>query len=87
MNELEVECETMQLEPNDTLVLYTDGVTEAFNAEGAVFHESGLLACVAQVGQADACATVATIVSAVRRHAAECPPSDDLTVVALRRRS
>jgi phosphoserine phosphatase RsbU/P len=86
MDDLEVDSESILLEPGDTLVLYTDGVTEAFNAQGAPFHESGLLECLAGGGQADAGSAVATVVHAVRQHAALCPPSDDLTVVAVHRR-
>lgn len=86
MTDLDIDSDSIMLEPGDTLVLYTDGVTEAFNAEEAVFHESGLIGCLAESGQAEARAIVATVVNAVRKHAAQCPPSDDLTVVAVRRR-
>ena len=38
-------CETVEFElaPGDTLLLYTDGITEAANAEGQEFAESRLL--------------------------------------------
>ena len=39
------QCEIaeVQLAPGDTLVLYTDGITEATNADGEEFGESHLL--------------------------------------------
>ncbi len=82
---IEVESETLQLQPGDTLVLYTDGVTEAFNAEHAMFEESRLLACLGDAAGQPAASTVSIILEAVRRHAGDCPQSDDLTVVAVRK--
>jgi sigma-B regulation protein RsbU (phosphoserine phosphatase) len=82
---MDVGSETIQLQPGDTLVLYTDGVTEAFNAEHTMFEEARLLGCIGGAAGQPAAGTVSTILDAVRRHAADCPPSDDLTIVAVRR--
>jgi sigma-B regulation protein RsbU (phosphoserine phosphatase) len=81
----EVGSETITLQPGDTLVLYTDGVTEAFNAEHAMFEEARLLGCLSDAAGRTAAGTVSAVLEAVRRHAADCPQSDDLTVVAVRR--
>ena len=45
MTDLDIASESIMLEPGDTLVLYTDGVTEAFNAAEAIFSESRLIGC------------------------------------------
>ncbi|HUN80021.1 MAG TPA: fused response regulator/phosphatase [Phycisphaerae bacterium] len=85
MSGVEIGSETLQLEPGDCLVLYTDGVTEAFNADGGMFEEAGLLRCLgdaAGYGPKDA---VAMVMDSVRKHAAGFPQSDDLTVAAFRR--
>ena len=37
------ETGTLTMEPGDTLMLYTDGVTEAMNPEGTMLEEAGLL--------------------------------------------
>lgn len=84
MSGIEIGCETLQLEPGDVLVVYTDGVTEAFNAGGTMFEEAGLLKCLHGAG-ASAGEAVSVLVEAVRGHAAGFPQSDDLTVAAVRR--
>lgn len=82
---IEIGSETMKLQPGDTLVLYTDGVTEAFNAENTMFEEARLLGCLGSAAGQSADRTVSAVLDAVRRHAADFPQSDDLTVVAVRR--
>lgn len=76
----------LALRPGAAVVLATDGVTEAFDPEGAVF---GLPATEAVLGGligggADAGAIVAGLADAVARFAAGHPQSDDLTCLALR---
>ena len=47
------EEETLKLEPGDLIVLFSDGVTEAMNAEGEEFTDDRLIACAnAHRGQA-----------------------------------
>jgi sigma-B regulation protein RsbU (phosphoserine phosphatase) len=72
------------LEPGDTLVLYSDGVTEARDARGRMFGQDGLLAHLAKEPEGDAAATAARILDAVRRHAGDAPQSDDITLLVLR---
>lgn len=80
---LDIACETMTLARGDTVVLYTDGVTEAFNHQREAFGEERLLESLGHAGQ-DAGATVRSLIDAVRNHAAGAPQSDDITVVAVR---
>ncbi len=81
----EIGSEMLTLLPGDTLVLYTDGVTEAFDSAGTLFEEGRLLGCLGRAAGLTADETVSTVVESVRRHAAGLPQSDDLTVVAVRK--
>ncbi len=81
----EIGSERMTLEPQDTMVLYTDGVTEAFNAQEMMFDEPRLLDCLGDAAGQPAEKVASTVLGAVRCHAAGCPQSDDITVVAVRR--
>jgi len=76
--------EEVVLPPGGGLVLYSDGVTEAADAGGALLGVEGLERIVAGVGGEDAGAVVSAIERTVARHAAG-PQRDDLTVVAVRR--
>jgi hypothetical protein len=69
----------------DTLVLYSDGITEAEDPEGRPFDESGL-AGVIRTYQAFPAAELATeTVRAVERHARATRFADDLTILVLKR--
>lgn len=68
----------------DTLVLYTDGVTEAFNSTDQAFGEKGLLGQLTESPGGSAAETVASVVAAVQKHADQSPQSDDITVLAIR---
>jgi phosphoserine phosphatase RsbU/P len=80
---MEVGSQTLALEPGDRLVLYTDGVTEAFNAEQAVFGETRLTDHLARERGRMAADTVTNVLKAVRDYAGDSPQSDDITVVAI----
>jgi sigma-B regulation protein RsbU (phosphoserine phosphatase) len=68
------------------VVFYTDGVTEAFNAAGELYGESKLLEELALQSGQTAAATTDALLSSVRAHAGEHPQSDDITILALRRK-
>jgi sigma-B regulation protein RsbU (phosphoserine phosphatase) len=77
--------ETLELGPGESLVLYTDGVSEANDATGALFGEERLQACLAQGGAQTAAGTVERLLGAVRAFAGGAPQSDDITILVLRR--
>jgi phosphoserine phosphatase RsbU/P len=79
--------ESVELAPGDTLVLSTDGVSEAANPGGALFGDERLHACFANGAGATAADSVERLMASVRAFAAGAPQSDDITILALRRRS
>jgi len=68
-----------------TLVLYTDGVTEAENGRGGMFGEDRLLACLDATMNATAEQLVDAVFDEVRQFAAAAEPSDDITALVVRR--
>lgn len=74
-----------RLEPDNALVLLTDGVTEAQNADGDLF---GLPAVMRTLEAAPAGATAAEVAAALRDavngHAAGAEPADDVTFLVVR---
>ena len=79
-----VTTETLELQPGETLVLFTDGVSEAFDPDQELFGEERLLAHLAQQPGRNAKETTLSVIDAVRRHAAGAKQSDDITVLAVR---
>jgi sigma-B regulation protein RsbU (phosphoserine phosphatase) len=75
---------TLALEPGETLVLYTDGVTEAFNAANEPFSEERLCAVLAERGRS--CAQIVeAVAAAIKNFVGDTPRSDDVALLALRR--
>lgn len=68
----------------DTLVLYTDGVSEAMNAAGGQFTEERICAALAGGFDAEVGVILANLIGSVDRFVGGAPQSDDLTCVVLR---
>ena len=75
---------TVQLQPGDQLVLYTDGVTEAFNPADEAYGVERLIAEIRAHGAGTTEALVERICSSVTRFAGTAPQSDDITLTALK---
>jgi sigma-B regulation protein RsbU (phosphoserine phosphatase) len=74
----------LQLQEGDTLVLYTDGVNEAFDVAGTCYGSDRLLADLAGfVGKA-AQDVSAGLLQRVRAFAGDAPQSDDIAILVLR---
>ena len=84
---IEYEQNTITVEPTDTVVFYTDGVSEAMNAAGEEFGMERLADVFSSRPPASAEATNQAVFEAVHEFAADTPQSDDITCVTLRRHS
>jgi sigma-B regulation protein RsbU (phosphoserine phosphatase) len=73
----------VSLAGGDALVVYTDGVTEAFNPEGQMFGDERLHALVCQHGDGNAQMLVTQIFDSVIEFAGTAPQSDDITLAVL----
>ncbi len=72
--------------PGDTLVLFTDGVTEAVDADGEEYGVDRLIHTVRTNRHHDPVAVVDRIFTDVVEFSRQTPPADDQTVVVLKRR-
>ena len=78
--------EPCQLAPGETLLAFSDGLTEAQAPDGKLLPREELLAIVARAALAPtAAAMVDEVVAAARAFEAGSEPSDDLTILAVRR--
>ncbi|MEZ5316707.1 MAG: PP2C family protein-serine/threonine phosphatase [Vicinamibacterales bacterium] len=73
------------IEPGDTLVLFSDGITEAENASGRPFDDAGLEAVIAANATLDPEALGRVTLDTVKRHAGDARLGDDLTTLILKR--
>jgi sigma-B regulation protein RsbU (phosphoserine phosphatase) len=78
------EQEAIQMNSGDTLVAYTDGVTEALNADGVEFGEPRLKKILSASAHLSARELTEKIVSSVREWCGDTPQHDDLTLVVMR---
>ncbi|MBC8450156.1 MAG: GAF domain-containing protein [Chloroflexi bacterium] len=85
LEEIRLEEQTISLEPGDVVIFYTDGVTEAFSPQGDIFGDQRLQAAVEAAAGSSAQAMLEAICDAVDEFVGDNPPSDDLTLMVLRR--
>ena len=76
--------DNLQLQADDTLFFYTDGVTEAEGPGSEEYGEERLDALLAEVDRIDCKEVTSQVLDHVREFAGETPQSDDITCVGLR---
>jgi sigma-B regulation protein RsbU (phosphoserine phosphatase) len=76
--------ETLPLQPGDTFVLFSDGVSEAMNVDEDFYGEERLLAVLGATAGARAEETVRHVLADVRSFTADAKQSDDITVLVVR---
>ncbi|MGA7306121.1 MAG: PP2C family protein-serine/threonine phosphatase [Rhodothermales bacterium] len=73
--------------PGDVIVAYSDGISEARNEEGRFFGEERLRRLIGRLHNRSAADVGAAILESVDDFIGDARPSDDLSLVILRRRS
>src|SRR5262249_24995710 len=81
---LKYERTELTLRLNDSLILYSDGVTEAFNPQEQLYGNDRLLADAASFSGQSAPIVSAGWLQKVRAFAAGAPQSDDIAILAIR---
>ena len=76
---------TSSMETGDMLVLYSDGVTEAASAEGEEFGEGRLAAFASELRHLPSVEIANRIQSEITAFTQGAPPSDDITLVVIRK--
>ncbi len=76
--------DSVTLAPDDTVIFYTDGVTEAINAEGDQFEVPRMQELFAAAPPKDPESVVMDLLDAVNTFAGDMPQFDDITCLALR---
>ncbi len=82
MEDYQVRAETVTLSPGDTLLLYTDGVTEATNAGYEPFGMDRLVAAVRENSKLPAQELIRAIRQSLQEFCADKPLADDITLLA-----
>ncbi len=84
MPDSDFEIRQAKLEPGDTMLIYTDGVTEAKDPNGKLFTEPRLLALLSEPDPS-AAALLERIERNLRSHMGGAAQFDDITMLAVRR--
>jgi sigma-B regulation protein RsbU (phosphoserine phosphatase) len=79
------EEDAVSLAAGDLLVIFSDGITEAFDTSDNQFGENQLAEVIAKHKDEPASAIINHIIEAVRQHAGAAPQADDLTLVVIKR--
>ena len=74
----------LQLDPGDTLFLYTDGVTEATNAQNELYGEPRLLETIQTNPTAEPQEMIAAVKESIDGFVLDAPQFDDITMLAIR---
>lgn len=84
MEDFEFNVKTLKMETGDSLVLFTDGVTEAFNAADELYSEERLVELLKPLSEKSIKEIVEIINEDVEKYSTGVPQADDITVLALR---
>jgi sigma-B regulation protein RsbU (phosphoserine phosphatase) len=79
------EQETVEIAPGEALVLYTDGIVEAQNAEGALFTERRLFDLMGSCHGQSAHQIQEALLTEVQHFVGDTAQTDDITCVILDR--
>jgi len=77
-------CDTITMKPGDTMVLYSDGVTEAHNVAGEEFGEARLIQVMERYTRGSADVVLEQIIDSVKEFAHGAEQYDDVTALVVK---
>jgi sigma-B regulation protein RsbU (phosphoserine phosphatase) len=75
---------TINIGPDDLIVMYTDGITESINAREEMFGEERLYAIIRQNARLPAHEILDKILEGVQEFTGDLPPFDDITLMVIK---
>jgi sigma-B regulation protein RsbU (phosphoserine phosphatase) len=84
MDDAEYEQKEVRMFPGDTMILYTDGVTEAINEREEMFEVERLVNIIKETKNATAQETLERIISSVFQFSGTQPQFDDITLMIIK---
>jgi len=84
MKDVPYESNVVMIKPGESLLFYTDGVTESFNKDGEEFHETGLEQILADKNSLSVNELVEHVFENVQSFSEGVEQSDDITCLALK---
>jgi serine phosphatase RsbU (regulator of sigma subunit)/putative methionine-R-sulfoxide reductase with GAF domain/anti-sigma regulatory factor (Ser/Thr protein kinase) len=85
IEDMPMEDRTITLAPEDFLLLYTDGVTEAFSPEDETYGDERLQQALEGAQMTSARGVLDALEASVRKFMGPLPPADDLTMLGVKR--
>lgn len=85
MEEYQFEEDSIKLNTGDTVIIYSDGITEALNEQDEEFGEERLLAIIKDSILLKAVNIIEAVFDAVKAFVQDVPQSDDITIVVIKK--
>jgi sigma-B regulation protein RsbU (phosphoserine phosphatase) len=82
-----IEEVTIEYQPGDLFIFYTDGLTEAMNAQKAQFGEERLSTVVEQLASGTASEIMGGVFAEIKSFVGKTKQHDDMTIVVLKVKS
>lgn len=84
MEEADYSQVQFELQSQDLLLLYTDGITEARNKKGKEFEEKGIIRSLSAKGNLSSQQVIQTLKGSIDAFVGRTPQHDDITILALK---
>lgn len=85
MEDFQFEEDSVNLKKGDTIIIYSDGINEAFNIDDEEYGEENLLSIIKDSLTLDAEKIIENVFESVRSHVQDAPQSDDITIVVIKK--
>ena len=82
-NNFEFKINHSKIKPGDQILLYTDGITEAFNPDEELFSEERLLDIMSKSKKSTSQQLVTNIRKEIKKFTKDAEQSDDITILAV----